>query len=92
LRETHVRGMCRNIKLPSLRDESEDCGIPNFRQPFCAHIEEGWRPEVCGLMLRSDKNVHIESTLNKLLNGLLYYRQPFHNPTSVEPLGLNYKV
>ena len=28
----------------------------------------------------------------KLQNGLLYYRQPFHNPTSVERLGLDCKV
>ena len=32
LRETHVRGVCRRIKLTSLRDASEDFGIPNFGQ------------------------------------------------------------
>jgi len=30
LRETHVRGVCRSIKSRSLRDASEDFGIPNF--------------------------------------------------------------
>jgi hypothetical protein len=38
LRETHVRGECRSIKLTSPRDASEDFGIPNVRQPFRAHI------------------------------------------------------
>jgi len=30
LSEKHVRGVCRSIKLTSLRDASEDFGIPNF--------------------------------------------------------------
>jgi len=29
-REMHVRGVCRSIKLTSLRDASEDFEIPNF--------------------------------------------------------------
>src|SRR5258705_95465 len=30
LRESHVSGMCRSIRLTSLRDASEGFGIPNF--------------------------------------------------------------
>jgi hypothetical protein len=30
LRETHVRGVRRSIKITSLRDTSEDFGVPNF--------------------------------------------------------------
>jgi len=92
LREIHVRGVCRNIKLTSLRDASEDFGIPNFGQRFRAQIEEDWGSEVCGLVLTYDQNVLIDSILIKLQNGLLYYRQPYHNPTSVECLGLDCKV
>ena len=39
LRETHVRGVCRSIKLTSLRDASEAFGIPNFGQLFRVQIE-----------------------------------------------------
>jgi len=39
LRETHVRGVCRSIKLSSLRDASEDFRIPNFGQLFRAQME-----------------------------------------------------
>jgi len=92
LRETHVRRVCRSIKLTSLRDASEDFGIPNFGQLFWAQIEEDWRHEVSGLVLGYDQNVLIDSIFIKLQNGLLYYRQPFHNPTSVERLGLDCKV
>jgi len=92
LRETHVHGVCRSIKLTSLRDSSEDYGIPNFGKLLCTEIEEDWGPEVCGLVLRYDQNVLCDSIFIKLQNGLLYYRQPFHNPTSVERLGLNRKI
>jgi len=61
LRETHVRGVCRRIKLTSLRDASEDFGIPNFGQWFRAQIEEDWGPKVCGLVLGYDQNVHLGS-------------------------------
>ena len=40
LRETHVRGVCRSIKLTALRDASVDCGIPNFGQLFGTQIED----------------------------------------------------
>jgi len=92
LRETHVRRVCRSIKLTSLRDASEDFGIPNFGQLFCAHIEEDWGHEVSGLVLGYDQNVLIDSIFIKLQNGLFYYHQPFYNPTSVERLGLDCKV
>jgi len=92
LRETYVRGVCRSIKITSLRDASEDFGIPNFGQLFPAQIEEDWGHKVSGLMLGYDQNVLIDSILMKLQNGLLYYHQPFHCPTSVERLGLDCKV
>ena len=92
MRETHVRGVCRGIKLTSLRDTSDDFGIPNFGQLFRTQIEEDWGPEVCGLVLGYDQNVLIDSIFIILQNGLLYYRQLFHNPTSVDRLGLDCKV
>jgi len=92
LRETHVRGVCRSIKLTSLRDASEDFGIPNFGQLFRMQIDEDWGHELSGLMLRYDQNVLLDGILIKLQNGLLYYRQPFYNLTSVERLGLDCKV
>jgi len=92
LRETHVRGVCRSIKLISLRDASEDFGNPNFGPQFRAQIEEDWGHEVSGLVLGYDQNVLIGSIFIKLQNGLLYYCQPFRNPTLVEHLGLDCKV
>jgi len=92
LRETHVRGLCRSIKLTSLRDASVDFGLPNFGQLFCTHIEDDWGHEVSGLVLGYDQNVLMDSEFITLQNGLLYYRQPFHCPTSVERLGLDCKI
>jgi len=92
LRETHVRGVCRSIKLTSLRDTSEDFGIPNFGQLFRGQIEQDWRHKVSGLVLGYDQTVLIDSIFIILQNGLLYYHRPFHNPTSVEHLGLDCKV
>jgi len=43
-------------------------------------------------VLGYDHNVLLESTFIILQNGLLYYRQPFHNPTCIERLGLDCKV
>jgi hypothetical protein len=40
LREIHICGECRSIKLTSLRDASEDFEIPNFGQLFHAHVEK----------------------------------------------------
>jgi len=84
--------VCRSIKLTSLRDASVDFGIPNFGQLFHTQIEDDRGHEVSGLVLGYDQNVPIDSVFIKLQNGLLYYRQPFHCPTSVERLGLDCKV
>ena len=92
LRETHVRGVCRSIKLTSLRDASDDFGIPNFGQLFRAQIDDDWGHKVSGLMLGYDHNALLDSICSKLQNGLSYYRQPFHCPTSVVRLGLDSKV
>jgi len=92
LRETHVCGVCRCIKLTSPRVESEDFGIPNYGQLFCAQIDQDWGHEFSGLVLGYDQKVLIDSICIELQNGLLYYRQAFHNPTSVEHLGLDCKV
>ena len=92
LSEPHVHGVCRSFKLTTLRDVSQDFGIPNFGQVFHAQIEEDWGCEVNGIVLRHDQNVLSDSILIKHQNGLLYDRQPFHNPTSVERLGLDCKV
>jgi hypothetical protein len=43
-------------------------------------------------VLGYDQNLLSGSILIKLQNGLLYYSQPFHNPNSVERLGLDCKV
>jgi len=80
------------MKLTWLRDVSEDFGIDNFGQLFHVQIEEDRGQEFSRLVLRFDQNVLRNSQFVKLRNGLLYYRQPFHNPTSVEHLGLDCKV
>jgi hypothetical protein len=92
LRDTHLRGVCRSIILTSLRVASEEFGIPNFGSLFRAQIEEDWGHKVCGLLLGYDRNVLFDSIFSTLQNGLLHYRQPFHNPASVERQGLDCKV
>ena len=92
MRETHVRAVCRSIKLTSLRDASEDFRIPNFGQLFHAQIEEDWGHKVSGLVFGYHQNVLLYTIFIKLQNGLLYYHQPFHNPTSIDCLGLDCKV
>jgi hypothetical protein len=42
LREMHVRGVCRSIKLTALRDASEDSRIHKFGQLLRAQIDEDW--------------------------------------------------
>jgi len=84
--------VCRWFKSTSLRNASVDFRIPNFGQLFHAQIEEEWGHKISGLVLRYDNNVLLGSIFIKLLNGLLYYHQPFHCPTSVEHLGLDCKV
>jgi len=92
LKETHFHGMCRSIKLTSLRDASVDFGMTKFQQLFRKQIEHDWGHEVSGLVLGYDQNVLIDSVFIKLQNGLLYNHQPFHCPTSVESLKLDCKV
>jgi len=92
LREPHLRGVCRSIKLTSLSDASVDFRIPNFEQLFRKHIKDDWGHEVSGLVLEYDQNLLIDSVFTKLQHGLLYYHQTFHYPTSVERLALDCKV
>jgi len=80
------------FKLTSLRNGSVDSRIPNIWQLFRAQIEDNFVYEISGLVLRYDQNVVIDSIFIQLQNGLLYYCQPFHCPTSVERLGLDCKV
>jgi len=91
-RETHVRGGCRSIKFTLLRDWSVDFAIPNFEQLVHTKIEDNRGHEVSGLVLGYNQNELIERVFIKLPNGLLYYRQPYHCPTSVGHLGLDCKV
>jgi hypothetical protein len=79
----------RSIKLTSLREASEDFGIPNCGQLFRVQIAEDWGHNVSGLVLGYNQNVPLDSIFIKLQNGLSYYRQPFHYPISVERLELN---
>jgi hypothetical protein len=92
LRKTHVRGVCRSDKLSLPRDVLEDFGIPKFGQLLHAQTEEDRVHEVRGLVFGYDQNVLLNWILIKLQNELLYYHQPFHNPTFVEHLGLYCKV
>jgi hypothetical protein len=74
LKETHVCGVCRSIKLTPLRDESEDFGIRNFGQLFHTQIEQDRGHNVSWLVLGYDQNVLHDSIFIKLQNGLLCYR------------------
>jgi hypothetical protein len=84
--------MWRNIKSTSLTDGLLDFGIPKFGQLFHTQIDDDSGHELSGLVLGYDQNVLIYRVLITLQNGLLYYCQQFHCPTSVERLGLNCKV
>jgi len=66
--------------------------MPNCGQLFRTQIEDDWGHEVSGLVLGYDQYVLIDSVFINLQNGLLYYHQQFHCPTSVERLGLDCKV
>jgi hypothetical protein len=92
LGETHVRRVCRSILLTSHRDASEDIQIPNIGPQFHTQIEGNWQLKVTWLMLGCDQNVPLYSIFIEILNGLLYYCEPFHNPTSVNHLGLDCNV
>ena len=84
--------MCRRIISTLLRDLSEDFGISKFARLFSAQIGEGWGHGVSGLVLGYDQNALLDSIIITLENGQLDYRQPIHNPTSVEFLGLDWVV
>ena len=84
--------MCRSITLTSLRDASEEFRNPNFGQLFHAQIEDDWGHQVHGLVLGYDQIALKDSIFIKRLNRLLYYRQPFRVPTSVQALGPDCKV
>ena len=84
--------MCRSIEITSLRDVSDDFGIPNFRRPFRAQVEEDCGHEVSGLVLGYERNVLNDSILIKLQNWLSYYCHPFHCPALVDRLGLDCKI
>jgi len=88
----HLHGVCRGIKLSSLRNVSHDFRIPNFGQLFCPLNEEDSGQAVSGLVLGYDQNVLMDSIFLKLNIGLLYYGQPFHCLISVEHLRLDCKV
>jgi len=90
--ETHVCGVCRSIKLTSLRDASEHIAIPSFGQLFCAPIKDDWGHQGCELLLIYDQNVLHDSLFISHQNGMSYYSQLFHCSTSVERVGLNCKV
>jgi len=92
VRETHVHRVCSCIILTSLRDVSQDFGIPNSQHLCCRKIHEDWGHKGSGLVLEYDQNILTDSIFVKLQNGLLYYSQPFHWRTSVEHLGLDYKL
>jgi hypothetical protein len=92
LRETHVWGVCTSIKSTSLRAASEGFRIPHCEQIFPPIIHDDWWHEVSGPVFRYDQNVLFDSIFMKLQNGLSYYSQPFHCPTSVEHLRLDSKM
>jgi len=92
LRETHVCGVSTSIKLTALTETSIDIGIPNCWQLFHAQSEDGWGHEVSGLVLGYDWNVLIDIIFMNRQNGLLYYHEPLHFPTSIEHLELDCKV
>jgi hypothetical protein len=73
LRETHVHGVCRSIKLTSLRDASEVFGIFNFGHLFRAQTKEDWQHQVSAPVLRYDQNLLLDSIFFKLQTGLSCY-------------------
>jgi len=92
LRETPIHGVCRCIKSISLRNALEDFWPHISGLLLHAQIEQDWGHEVGGLVFWYKQYVLINSVCIQLQNGLLYYCKQFHNPTSVERLGLDCKV
>jgi len=89
LRETHVCGVSN---LPHSEMHQKISEFPSLASYSMHKFKRTGDKRFSGLVLRYDQNVLIDSIFIKLHNGLLYYRQPFHCPTSVEHLGLDWKV
>jgi len=64
--EAHVHKVYRSKKLTSLRDTSEDCGIPNVWQLFFAQLEGDFGHKVCWVVLGYDQNALKDSIFNNL--------------------------
>ena len=92
LRETHIHKVSRIIKFSSLRDESEDFAICDLGQLPYSQIEEDLGHDPSRLVLRYDQNILIDSICIQLKKKLLYYRQLFHSPISIERLALDCKT
>jgi len=89
---THIHGVYNCIGLTWLRDVSKDFRIANFGQLFHMQIPGDRGLKDSGLILRYDQNILIDSIFTKFQNGLLYYCQPFHNPTHVKHLELDCNI
>jgi len=90
--EKPMSAACTEVSNQYLWDASVDFRIPIFGPLFRTQIEDDWGHKVSYLVLGYEQNVLIHSIIITLQNGLLYYRQPIHCPTSVEHLGLDWKV
>ena len=51
LREIHIHGEYRSVKLKSLTEVAGDFEFPNHGKLFRAQIEEDWGTEIPGLVL-----------------------------------------
>jgi hypothetical protein len=80
----HIGGVGRIINSFTLRDVSDNIGIPTFGRLFRTQAEENCRLKFCTLVVGYNQNVLIDSIFIAAQNGLLYYREQFHNPTSAE--------
>jgi hypothetical protein len=85
-------GHWRSVAFTTLRDESNDVGIPSNGQQLCAQYKWGWVSEVHVQVFQYDQNVFIASIFFKLPNGLMFYHQPFHFPISDEHSRLDCNV
>jgi hypothetical protein len=84
--------VCRCIKSTSLSTASEDFGISHICHLWHTQIEYNCGHETCGLVLGHYQNLLIDGIIIQLHNELLYYHQPCHCPTCVEPLGIDCEV
>lgn len=78
--------------LTLLRDVLEYPRNPHCGQPFLAQTNDDWGYKGSRRLLRYDQIVLLGGILIQPANELLYYRQPFNCPISVEHLGLHCKV